>query len=66
MEVEGQVVRAGDEDEAVEEDAGIGSARAAVVEEVERHDRVFGELPFIEEEKYDGEDAADDQAESVR
>jgi len=65
LEVEGEEVGAGDEDEAVEEGGGEGGARAAVVEEVEGHDRVFGEFPFVDEEEDDGQDAKDDETEWV-
>ncbi len=38
----------------MEEGGGEGCAGAAVVEEVERHDGVFGEFPFVQEEEAEG------------
>lgn len=57
MEVEGEEVGAGDEDEAVEEGRGERGEGAAIVEEVERYDGVFGEFPFVDEEETDGQEA---------
>lgn len=55
LEVEGQEVRARDEDHAVDEADGEGGHVGAVFEEPERHDGVPGEFPFVEEEKHDGD-----------
>ena len=49
----------------MEESRGEGGAGAAVVEDAKGHDRVFGELPFVEKEEDKGKDAEDEQTEGV-
>ena len=57
MEVDGVEVGAEDDDEAVDEADGEGGEVGAFGEESERHHRVFGEFPFVEEEEDDGYEA---------
>lgn len=61
MEVEGEVVGAGDEDEAVHEASEEGGDVGAAGEEVERDQGVLGDFPFDEEEDTDGDEAEDDE-----
>ena len=62
MEVQGEEVGAGDEDEAVDEANREGSEVGSFGEEAERHHGVFGEFPFVEEEEGYGDDAEDEEA----
>ena len=57
LEVEGQEVGARDEDAAVAEADEEGGDVGAVFEEAEGHDRVDRELPLIEKEEKDGDEA---------
>ena len=63
MEVEGEEVGAGDEDETMDEADGEGGDVGAAGEEAEGHDGVFGEFPFVEEEENNCEEAEDYEAE---
>ena len=62
LEVEGEEVGAGDEGHAVGEADDEGGDVGAPFEEPERHDGVFGEFPFVEDEEGPDDDAEDEEA----
>ncbi len=62
LEVEREEVGAADEDEAVAEADDEGGDVGEPREEAERHDRVSGDFPLVEEEEAPDHDAEDDKA----
>ena len=61
MEVEGEEVSPGDEDDSVARANEEGGDVGAASEEAERHDGVGGQFPFVEEEEADGGNAEDNE-----
>lgn len=62
MEVEGKEIGTGYENKAVDEADEQGGDVGAVREDTQRHHRVGGEFPFVEEEEGDRYEAEDNEA----
>ena len=65
LEVERQEIGARDEDEAVAEAGDKSGDVGTSLEQAERNDRVFGDLPFDDEEEPDGDDSKHDETDDL-